>query len=94
MTLESLLLRAELGGSAYSRHLFFRGCTYASGVLLVEDRAQGEMIGRLFGEQLRRVVADLRITVAQPTPPPEKPSGIIKAKALAKWEQARITNLD
>ena len=93
MTLETLLLRADIGGSAYTRELYFGGCRFISGVLFVPDRAQGAMIGRLFGAQLRTVVAELRITVAVPQEP-QKTTGMIKAKALAKWEQGRMSGLD
>lgn len=90
MTLDTLLLRADIGGSAYTRDLYFRDCRYASGVLFVPDRAQGAMIGRLFGAQLRTVVADLRITVAAPEPVKSvKAASVIKTKALAAWEARR-----
>lgn len=89
MTLDTLLLRSGRYGTAYTRDLYFRGCTYASGVLFVPDRAQAQSIAHLFGADLRNVIADLRITVAHPQP--EKPSGIIKAKALAKWERAKLS---
>lgn len=63
MDLETLLIRADRHGSAYTRDLYFRDCRLEKSVLFVPDRATGEMIGRLFGDDLRRVLPDLRITV-------------------------------
>ncbi len=89
MTLDTLLLRSGRYGSAYTRDLYFRGCELRAGVLFVPDRAQAQSIAHLFGQDLRNVIADLRITVAAPQAEKPKPTGVIKAQALAKWERTR-----
>ncbi len=77
MDLDTALLRCDRYGSAYTRDLYFRGCALTSGVLFVPNRETGEMIARLFGADLKRVIPDLRITVQAVTAKP-RPSAFKK----------------
>lgn len=89
MTLDTLLLRANRYGSAYTRDLYFRDCWLEKSVLFVPDRATGEMIGRLFGTDLRGVIPDLRIVVQA------KPEPVTQRGAFKKgYTPQRMTGLD